>query len=109
LELSVGAALGLAAPIESLEAVVPFVDKALLLSRVTGEGTRGANYRTEVEPRLRRAGSVIDKSGRSVELQVAGGINRANAPGAVRAGARALALGAGLYRAEDMAGEVAAL
>lgn len=108
-QLQVGVALGLGAPLECLTPALPFVDAVLLLSRVTGEGTRGATYNPAVEPRLERVRALLDEAGSRAELQVAGGINRGNIPRVVAAGARGFALGAGLYRVPDMKAEVQAI
>ena len=107
--MSPGIAAGLAAPLASVEAALPFVDAVLLLARVTGEGSRGATFNPLALDRVARIRAAIDESSSAVELQVAGGVNRTNAADLVTAGARALALGAGLYRADDMSLELAEL
>ena len=109
LGMSPGIAAGLAAPLASVEAALPFVDAVLLLARVTGEGSRGATFNPLALDRVARIRAAIDESSSAVELQVAGGVNRTNAADLVTAGARALALGAGLYRADDMSLELAEL
>lgn len=107
--LRVGVALGLGAPLALAEAALALVDSVLLLARVTGEGSRGAGHDVRVLPRVAALRAAIDAAGVPVELQVGGGINRANLEPLVSAGADAAALGAGLYRADDMAAEVVAL
>jgi ribulose-phosphate 3-epimerase len=107
--LRVGVGLGLGAPLTALEPVLDFVDAVLLLSRVTGEGTRGATFVPQALRRVAAAAGLVEAASRPVELQAAGGVNRANAHDLAAAGAATLALGAGLYRAGDMAAEVAAL
>jgi len=107
--LRVGVGLGLGAPLPALEPVLGFVDAVLLLSRVTGEGTRGASFVPEALARVAAAAELVQAGGHAVELQAAGGVNRGNARSLASAGAGALALGAGLYRASDMAAEVIAL
>jgi ribulose-phosphate 3-epimerase len=109
LGMSPGIALGLGAPLAWLESALPLVDAVLLLSRVTGEGTRGASFEPGVLPRVREARRMIDELAPQIELQAAGGVNRANAPELLEAGATTLALGAGLYRVPDMAAEAQAL
>jgi ribulose-phosphate 3-epimerase len=109
LGMSAGVALGLGAPLAWLDSALPLVDAILLLSRVTGEGTRGASFEPGALPRLREARRRIDELAPAVELQVAGGVNRGNAPELLAAGAATLALGAGLYRVPDMAAEVSEL
>ncbi len=105
--LRVGVALGLAAPLVVLEPVLGLCDAVLLLSRVTGEGTRGATFDPLVLPRVREVAGLIRAGKHAVELHVAGGVNRSNAAELSGAGAGALALGAGLYRVPDMAAEAA--
>ena len=81
LGLRAGVALGLATPLGVLEAALPFVDAVLLLSRVTGEGTRGASFDERALPRVEQARALIDAAAPAVELQVAGGVNRGNLRG----------------------------
>ena len=107
--LRVGVALGLAAPLGTALAALPFADALLLLSRLTGEGTRGASFDPRVLARVRAARQAIDEDAHRVDLQVAGGVNRSNLAALTAAGATTAALGAGLYRAADMEAEVAAL
>jgi len=100
--LRVGVALGLTTPLALAEAALPFVDAVLLLSRVTGEGTRGASFDGRVLAR-------VEALRGATELHVAGGVNRENLGAVVAAGADAVALGAGLFRAGEMEEEVRAL
>lgn len=102
-DLRVGIAVGLATPLATVEAALPFVDAVLLLSRVTGEGARGATFDARVLPRVHALREA------DVELQVAGGVNRDNLPELAGAGAATAVLGAGLYRAEDLEREVGEL
>lgn len=104
-----GVALGLATPLAALEAALPLVDAVLLLSRVTGESTQGASFNEAAIPRVAVARALVDASGRDVELQVAGGVNRANVGALAGAGADTVALGAGIYQASDMRAEVDAV
>jgi ribulose-phosphate 3-epimerase len=101
-----GVALGLGTSLTVLDPVLELVDSVLLLSRVTGEGTRGASFTPLVLPRLR---TVRESAGTGLDLQVAGGVNRHNAGQLVNAGATSLALGAGIYQVEDMRQEISML
>lgn len=105
-KMRVGVSFTLASPLHALEAVVEMIDAVLLLSRVTGEGTRGASFNPLALPRLQRAREIIDATGAQVDLQVAGGINRENIVKTQQAGATTASLGAGIYKAEDMANEI---
>jgi ribulose-phosphate 3-epimerase len=93
-------------PIAALEPVISLVDAVLLLSRVTGEGARGASFDERVLPRLRRLRELVETAGTAVDIQVAGGVKRQHIPDLVAAGATSLAIGGGLYRVPDMAQEV---
>jgi ribulose-phosphate 3-epimerase len=99
----------LGTPIEQLAPVIGAVDAVLLLSRVTGEGTKGASFDKRVLPRIGNVRRMIEKERAHVDLQVAGGIKREHIPALVGAGASTLALGGGLYRVDDMAAEVRSL
>jgi ribulose-phosphate 3-epimerase len=107
--MRVGVAVTLGTPLGRFEPLVSLVDAVLLLSRVTGEGTRGASFNPLVLPRLRVARRMVDAAGAAVDVQVAGGVNRAHVAELVGAGAGSLALGGGLYKAAEMAAEVAAI
>jgi ribulose-phosphate 3-epimerase len=102
----VGLALALGTPLEQLAPVIGAVDVVLLLSRVTGEGTKGASFDPRVLPRIRKVREMIQAERARVDLQVAGGIKREHIVALVKAGANTLALGGGLYRVDDMAAEV---
>lgn len=104
-----GIALGLATPLQTVEAAIPFVDAVLLLSRVTGEGTRGASFDDRVLPRLARVRELVAAADATVDVQVAGGVDRSVLRNLVDLGADTVALGSGLYRADDMRAEVEAL
>lgn len=104
-----GIAVGLATALDTVEAALPFVDAVLLLSRVTGEGMRGASFDERVLPRLATVRTLVDAAGARVDLQVAGGVNRAVLGDLLDAGVDSVALGASLYRAADMGAEVEAL
>lgn len=105
----IGVAATLGTPLGRVEPLVPLVDAVLLLSRVTGEGTRGATFNPLVLPRLRGIREMVEAVSADVDIQVAGGVNRGQVAELAASGATALALGAGLYRAPDMALEVAAI
>jgi ribulose-phosphate 3-epimerase len=105
-KVRVGLALALGTPVEQLAPVISTVDAVLLLSRVTGEGTKGASFDPRALPRIRKAREMIDAERVQVDLQVAGGIRREHIASIVQAGATTVALGGGIYRVDDMAAEV---
>jgi ribulose-phosphate 3-epimerase len=104
--VKVGLAVTLGTPLASLEPVIGLVDAVLLLSRVTGEGTRGASFDPAVLPRIRQVRQMVEVGGATVDIQVAGGVKREHVPHLAVAGATSLAMGGGLYKVPDMAQEV---
>jgi ribulose-phosphate 3-epimerase len=102
-----GVALSLGTPLGTLEPLMGHVDAVLLLSRVTGEGTKGASFDPAAIPRVRAARGMADAGTGLCDIQVAGGVNRANAAALVAAGATTLTLGAGIYTAANIRKEVA--
>ena len=109
LGVKVGLAFTLGTPLTVLEPVVTLIDSILLLSRVTGEGSRGAVFNPLVLPRIETARKMAIAAGVALDIQVAGSIQRQHVPDLVAAGASTIALGGGIYRLPDMAVEVAAL
>jgi len=107
--LRVGVALGLGTPLAVAESALALLDAVLVLTRVTGEGTRGASFDARGLPRAASLRAAIDAGGHPVELHVAGGVNRSNLVAVAAAGADAAALGAGLFRVDDLGAEVRAL
>jgi ribulose-phosphate 3-epimerase len=101
-----GLAITLGTPLAMLEPVITQVDAVLLLSRVTGEGTRGASFDPLVLPRVRGVRALAQAAAANVDIQVAGGVKRQHIVELVQAGANALAMGAGIYKVPDMAQEV---
>jgi len=108
-DVRVGLAVALGTSLSVIEPAIPMIDAVLLLSRVTGEGTRGAGFNPLVLPRVRAVREMVDAEGANVEVQVAGGVRREHVPDLASAGTGALALGGGLYKVPDMAEEVAGL
>jgi len=105
-KMRVGLSFTLGTPLTALEAAAPLIDAVLLLSRVTGESSRGVSFNPLALPRVTRAQEIFQAANAGVDLQIAGGINRANIAQAKRAGATTASLGAGIYRAADMKREV---
>jgi ribulose-phosphate 3-epimerase len=106
LGVRVGVALALGTAVAFVEPVIGEVDAILLLSRVVGEGTKGASFDPQTVRRLAALRSHVSEAGVAVDIQVAGGVNRNNAGELARKGANSLAFGAGIYRVPDMRTEV---
>lgn len=109
LGVRVGIAVTLGTPISAVEPLIGTADAILLLSRVTGEGAKGASFDRRALPRLRALSALVGEAGAALDLQVAGGVNRDNVSDLARGGATSVALGAGIYHAADMKAEVAAV
>jgi ribulose-phosphate 3-epimerase len=92
----VGVALNPATPLEAVRHVLNLVD--LLLVMTVNPGFGGQSYLASMEPKITDAAAMIKASGRSIEIEVDGGIGPATAASAVTAGARALVAGSALYR-----------
>lgn len=107
--VKVGLAFALGTPLTQLEPVLSIIDAVLFLSRVTGEGARGASFNPLVLPRLHAARTMAEATNKTLDIQVAGGVKRTHVPELVQAGATTLALGGGLYKVPDMAQEVATI
>ena len=104
-----GLAFSLGTPVESLRPVINMADAALLLSRVTGEGARGAKFNPSVLTRVEDVSSMAAAADRDLDVQVAGSVKREHVPALLDAGMTSLAMGGGLYRVPSMADEVQAL
>jgi ribulose-phosphate 3-epimerase len=109
LKVKAGLALSLGTSLEFLEPLICVVDAVLLLSRVTGEGTKGASFDASALPRIRTVREMCATACAQCDVQAAGGLNRTNAGSVAAAGARSLALGSGIYKVPDMGVEVAAV
>jgi ribulose-phosphate 3-epimerase len=107
--VQVGLAFALGTPLAQLEPVISLVDAVLLLSRVTGEGAKGAAFNPLVLPRIQTVRTMAQAANPALDLQVAGGVKREHVANLATHGASALALGGGLYQVADMAAEVAAI
>jgi len=102
-----GLAVTLGTPVSVLEPVIADMDAVLLLSRVTGEGVRGASFDGRVLAKVRSLRALVDAAGAQVDIQVAGGVRAEHVADLTAAGATTLAMGGGIYRVPDMAQEVA--
>jgi ribulose-phosphate 3-epimerase len=86
-----GVALNPATPVEALDYVLGDIDLVLVMSVNPGFGGQGF-IASQLE-KLRAVRARIDQSGRTIDLEVDGGINAETAAAAVAAGADALVAG----------------
>jgi ribulose-phosphate 3-epimerase len=105
--IEVGLALTLGTPTATVYDLLPMVDAVLLLSRVTGEGEKGAAFNPLVLERVTDLQARNRSAQAEPEIQVAGSVRKEHLRALAHAGAGAVALGGALYSATDMAAEVA--
>lgn len=99
-----GVALNPATPVAMLQDVIEDLDLILIMSVNPGFG--GQAFIPNALRKLREARELIDQRNPACELEVDGGIGRANITEAVRAGARAIVMGSSIFGAPDPAKEL---
>ena len=94
-----GAKAGVAVKPETpIDPIVPFLDDiAIALVMTVDPGYGGQPYISEVESKIAAMRKIIDERGLNVDLEVDGGINENTVEQVVRAGARLLVAGTGVY------------
>jgi len=102
-----GVAINPATPVSLLTDVLGDVD--LILVMTVNPGFGGQEYLPATEEKILQLRSMIDSSGRSIELEVDGGIDPATAPRAVAAGATVLVAGTSVFRQKDIPAAIQAL
>jgi ribulose-phosphate 3-epimerase len=107
--IQLGLALTLGTFMGEIDSVLPMIEAVLLLSRVTGEGTLGAAFNPIVFDRISYVDHLRRALNTEVEIQVAGSVSKEQIPQLISAGTDSIAFGGALYKAVDMAGEVAAM
>ena len=93
--LRAGVTLNLATPLCAIEEALPSVDRVLVMTVNPGFG--GQQFIPGTLPKIERLRRTLDDAGLDVELAVDGGITAGTAPAAVRAGARTLISGSGIF------------
>ncbi|MBL4740586.1 MAG: ribulose-phosphate 3-epimerase [Sneathiella sp.] len=92
----VGVSLNPATPASTLELVMDEVDLVLVMSVNPGFG--GQKFIPSQLDKIRTLRSMIDETGRDIDLQVDGGINVETAPLAIEAGADLLVAGSAAFK-----------
>ena len=97
-DLGAGAAVALnpSTPVTAVEHVLDLVEMVLVMTVNPGFG--GQDYLPTMEPKIAEVASMIELSGRDIDLEVDGGIGPATVAGAAGAGADVLVAGSALYR-----------
>jgi ribulose-phosphate 3-epimerase len=91
----VGVSLNPATPLSVLDHLMDVVDLVLVMSVNPGFG--GQSFITNQLDKIRAIRALIDASGRDIELEVDGGINRQTAGDAIEAGATVLVAGTATF------------
>ena len=91
-----GVALNPGTPVAAIEEVLDALDLVLVMTVDPGFG--GQSFLESQLAKVRRVRTMIDDSGRAVDLQVDGGINFETAPQAIEAGADVLVAGTAVFR-----------
>lgn len=104
-----GVSLVPSTPASALEYVMDDVD--LILVMTVNPGFGGQEFISSQLEKIRTLRGMIERSGRSIELEVDGGVNRLTAPPVIAAGANVLVAGSAVFTgsAEEYAGNIAAL
>jgi ribulose-phosphate 3-epimerase len=102
-----GVALNPSTPVRTLEDVIEDCDLVLIMSVNPGFG--GQTFIPNTLRKLREARALIDARNPACELEVDGGIGRANIAQIVEAGARAIVMGSSIFGAPDPGGELRSL
>ncbi len=102
-----GVVLNPATPIEAVDQVMDMADLILIMTVNPGFGGQGF-IRSQI-PKIRAARERIDRSGRSIALEVDGGITPDTAREAIAAGADTLVAGTSVFKSSDYAGNIARL
>ncbi len=102
-----GVALNPSTPAQAVQPLLGEIDLVLVMTVNPGFG--GQSFITSQLDKIRELRARIDASGRSIDLEVDGGINKKLAPGAIAAGADALVAGSATFSGGDYGENIASL
>lgn len=102
-----GVAINPATPLSSVKEILSDID--LLLIMTVNPGFGGQKYIEGSTEKIRRARLMIAESGKTITLEVDGGIDLHTAPHAVKAGADVLVAGTSLFGTLDLTAAIEAL
>lgn len=100
--MKAGIALNPQTPLCVLDHILPFVDLILIMAVNPGFG--GQLFIPEMLPKIEAVRRRIDESGRSILLEVDGGVNSHTAPQVIAAGANVLVAGAAIFGNKEEGG-----
>ena len=96
-----------ATPLDYLDYVLDKLDLILIMSVNPGFG--GQSFIPQALEKLRRVRAIIDRSGRSIRLEIDGGVKVDNIADIANAGADTFVAGSAIFGAPDYAAEIAAM
>lgn len=94
-----GITLNPATPLNSIEYAIKEAD--LLLIMTVNPGFGGQGYISSMDEKIKKAKRMIEETGKSIDLQVDGGIKASNAKQVVDAGADILVMGSEIFYSKD--------
>jgi len=94
-------------PVEKIKEVIPLCDMVLVMSVFPGFG--GQKFIPTALDKLREIRSIIDASGKDIDLEIDGGITPENVAAVKAAGANVIVAGSAIFKASDRAAAIAAL
>jgi ribulose-phosphate 3-epimerase len=105
LGLKAGISLNPGTNVSELDEYLPHVDLVLIMTVQPGFG--GQSFREEGIPKIEYVRDWAKENNPRLDISVDGGINRTTGKRCVDAGATVLAAGSSLFKADDMAAEIA--
>lgn len=96
-----GAVINPDTPVEKIENVIEMCDMLLLMSVYPGFG--GQKFIPDVLPKIQQARKLIDSTGKDIDLEIDGGINKENVKLVKEAGANVIVAGSTVFNEVDRA------
>lgn len=102
-----GAVINPDTPVEAIKDVIPMCDMVLLMSVFPGFG--GQKFIPSVLDKVKELRAIIDASGRSIDIEIDGGITAENVAEVKAAGANVIVAGSAVFKALDRAAMIRSL
>ena len=100
--MGVGMTVSPETPVEELYAYLEDLDDVMVMS--VHPGWAGQRFIPEAVPKLETLRAELDRRGRSIDIEIDGGVKFDNAKRCVDAGANVLVVASGIYHADDIVG-----
>lgn len=99
--LKAGISLAVGTSVESIAAVLPFIDSIMVLGRVYGETVLRTNYLPQAIAKITLLKDIARENNYSYEIEAAGSLTIETAIMAIKAGADSMAFGKTLHNTDD--------